>query len=488
MKNLLFALLTILCACSSEGSAVDSNVTADGGEPKPRTDGGASPRLEAIEVHAVWESDAERIDFETRVLPNAEKFLDYWQAGGLRPIHAPRLYISPPPGVPAKLSVPKLYGDTIFERARELEVTVRASQSARDALEHIDAFACAYPPLHRSVVAELQEKLDEPSATPAAIAVALEKRRVRWEGNEPFSIRPDNGEFELPASNRCSYILLGRSTKKTTPHFFLDVGVVNHELGHSLHYGLWGESGPIPTRLSSSVNEAAADLLAHLFDRDSCHGRVLDEQGVSQVGCRRTMLGYETPVGDLVNLDGRGSHASGQALRDFFWALKDETNVRERMARALSRVAEVLRAIDQEPFANTPVFDDDMLATSYRVRREWKSSEAFLQGACFQDASVCSSIASRLGASREAEMQMFLRNSPTVIGSRGRDLPNGVKVSFTLNKAAIESMDVARAGALTRYVTPTPIGRGAALRGLSFTEKNGSQQVLWTVQGELAPL
>lgn len=147
----------------------------------------------------------------------------------------------------ATSTLPSLYGATVFDDAIKLETDVASASTLAAAYEAIDAFSCRYPPLHRNVLGELERKQSDPTLTTAKVAGALAKRRKEWQSGARYTIRSDNGEFELPPSGKCSCILLGRSTKADTRDFFMDADVINHELGHSMHYALWASSGGVPS-------------------------------------------------------------------------------------------------------------------------------------------------------------------------------------------------------------------------------------------------
>jgi hypothetical protein len=108
--------------------------------------------------------------------------------------------------------------------------------------------------------------------------------------------------------------------------------VVNHELGQALHHGSWLASGALGERLSTAANEAIADILAHVFDGDPSHGKVLDEQG-APAGCRRRMDEYQRSVSDACWVFGRADHETGQALRELIWTLRDQLTARAASGR-----------------------------------------------------------------------------------------------------------------------------------------------------------
>ena len=77
--------------------------------------------------------------------------------------------------------------------------------------------------------------------TPTIIDEALRSKPHASYRNpkESFTFRENNGEFEIINSGKCSYLLLGHSNDLTRLQPFLDSHVVNHELAHSIHYGVW---------------------------------------------------------------------------------------------------------------------------------------------------------------------------------------------------------------------------------------------------------
>ncbi|MEY2935555.1 MAG: hypothetical protein RL033_6304 [Pseudomonadota bacterium] len=476
--------------------------------PMPAPEAPARPqRLEALAPTVVasgaFATEADRERFEAEVLPSARAFLSYWAEVGLAVPHTPaRLFISPPPATHASESLPKLYGESIFADLRALEVQVASAPSNRVAIDLIDAFTCARPPLLRGFLEDVEEYVDSADIGPAEIAGALRKDNDELLGPEgTFSFRTDNGEFELPVRRNCSYTLLGYSTTATRAHPFLEKDVVNHELGHALHYGLWLASGPLGERLSSAANEAIADILAHVFDGDACHGKVLDESGAA-VGCRRRMDAYELSVSDAVWQFGRADHESGQALRQLIWTLRGEVAPDALSVAIVDGIAAVqvaLNEIDQEPLANVPVFDDEILALRYRFVREYEATSAFFNALCQslgQLPAACGEYAQRIGDPRLAMREAWLRNAPTTIGASGVTLADGRTVAFELDGALLRQMTVTQAdGARQSYLGDPDLGLPEVDRDptsgrvtLWFPAPDvaaSSAQVGWTSDGQL---
>jgi hypothetical protein len=435
---------------ASGASATEADVIAEGNvlalvDAEPTLTGPDVP----IVASGAFATAADRERFETEVLPSARAFLAYWAEVGLSAPHQPaRLFISPPPGTKSSEALPQLYGESIFDELRALEAEVAGALSNRDAIERIDAFACLHPPLERGFLEEVEEHVDNPEIGPADIAQALREEHDELLGPDgTFSFRTDNGEFELPVRRNCSYTLLGHSTQPTRAHPYLEKDVVNHELGHALHYGLWLASAPLGERLSTSANEAIADILAHVFDADACHGQVLDEQG-TPVGCRRRMDAYQQSVSDAVWQRGRADHESGQALRQLIWTLRAEVEpdvLREAIRDGIAAVQLALNQIDEEPLANVPVFDDEILAVRYRFVREYEASSAFFNSVCNSlghAATACGEHPARIGDPRLAMRETWLANAPTTIGESGVTLADGRQVEFQLDGALIRHMAV----------------------------------------------
>lgn len=180
----------------------------------------------ALIASGAFATDADRERFETEVLPSARAFLAYWKEEGLTVPHPPaRLFVSPPPGTRATDALPQLYGENIFDELRALESDVASAPSNRDAIERIDAFACAHPPLERNFLEEVEEHADDPQIGPADIARALRDEHDELLGPDgTFSFSTDNGEFELPLRRSCSYTLLGHTTDPTRAHPYLEKG------------------------------------------------------------------------------------------------------------------------------------------------------------------------------------------------------------------------------------------------------------------------
>ncbi|WP_437950756.1 hypothetical protein WME98_08050 [Sorangium sp. So ce296] len=307
--------------------------------------------------------------------------------------------------------------------------------------------------------------------------------------------------FELPLRRNCSYILLGHSTQPTRAHPYLERDVVNHELGHALHYGLWLASGPLGERLSTAANEAFADILAHVFDGDPCHGKVLDEGG-TPVDCRRRMDGYERSVSDAFWGFGRADHETGQSLRQLIWTLREEVPADALRAAIVDGIAAVqiaLNQIDAEPLANVPIFDDEILATRYRFVREYDAASAFFRAVCARlgDAPpACGEHAQRIGDPRLAMREAWLANAPTSIGRSGVTLADGRRVAFELESALIRQMTVTLAdGEQRSYPGDPDLGFPEAEREptsgritLWFPEPGSTApdaMVGWTSDGEL---
>lgn len=446
MRNLSFSssacLLLVLSGCVTE------SVEPTPASPDDPSAAGA-PLAAEIVVSGAFATDADRERFEAEVLPSARAFLSYWAEVGLTVPHEPvRLFISPPPDSKASDALPKLYGESIFDEMRALEVDVANAASNRAALDLIDAFTCAHPPLDRGFLENAEKHVDNPDVGPADFAEALrEYHAERTAPDATFSFHANNGEFELPVRRNCSYILLGHSTEPTRAHPYLEKDVINHELGHALHYGLWMASGPLGERLSASANEAIADILAHVFDGDACHGKVLDERG-APVGCRRRMDVYESSVSDAVWERGRGDHDTGQALRQLVWALRGEVAADALTAAVRDGIAAVqvaLNEIDEEPLANVPVFDDEILALRYRFVREYEATSAFFDAVCGSlghAPRACDERRERLGDPRLAMREAWLANAPTAIGPQGVTLEDGRRVAFEIDGALIRNMTV----------------------------------------------
>jgi hypothetical protein len=458
---------------------------------------------ELVVARGVFATPADRERFETEVLPTARAFLADWAEVGLRPPHTPaRLFISPPPGTPASEGLPLLYGEDIFADLRALEAEVESAASNRAAIERIDAFTCQRPPLLRNFLEELEEHADDPEISPADIARVLREENDQLLGPDAsFSFSTDNGEFELPLRRNCSYTLLGHSTSSTRAHPYLEPDVVNHELGHALHYGSWLASGPLGESLSTAANEAIADILAHLFDGDPCHGKVLDEQG-APVGCRRRMDVYEQSVSDAFWVFGRADHETGQALRELIWTLRDEVDpgeLRAAVVEGISAVQLALEQIEREPLASVPVFDDEILATRYRFMREYEGASAFFEAVCarLQNApAACAERAQRIGDPRLELRERWLANAPTAIGLGGISLADGRRVAFELDGALIRQMLVTSpSGELQSFPGDPDRGipalereSGSGRITLWFSAAGGADpdsELGWTSDGEL---
>jgi hypothetical protein len=173
--------------------------------------------------------------------------------------------------------------------------------------------------------------------------------------------------------------------------------------------------GWLPARAASAsarariANEAIADILAHVFDGDACHGKVLDEQG-TPVGCRRRMDVYERSVSDAVWQFGRADHESGQALRQLIWTLRAEVApdaLRVAIRDGTAAVQLALNQIDQEPLANVPVFDDEILAvwptSCANMRRAARSSTRSATAWAMHRSPAASTSAHRRPSPRDAE-------------------------------------------------------------------------------------
>lgn len=448
-KTALFAFAPLLGACEPEPiTTLDIALRAHEEATQPASDPHA-PVVEPIVARGAFATEADRERFETDVLPSARAFLAYWAEVGLRVPHTPaRLFVSPPPGTSATQALPRLYGDSTFADLRALEDEVARAPTNRAAIERIDAFTCERPPLHRNFLEELEEHADNPDVGPADIARALSEEHAELLGPDgTFSFRTDNGEFELPLRRNCSYTLLGHSTEPTRAHPYLERDVVNHELGHALHYGLWLASGPLGERLSTSANEAIADILAHVFDGDPCHGKVLGADG-TPVDCRRRMDVYERSVSDAFWVFGRADHETGQSLRELIWSLREEVPaqaLRRAIVAGIAAVQAALGQIDTEPLANVPVFDDEILATRYRFAREYEASSAFFSAVCQRLSplpAACGEHAERIGDPRHALREQWLANAPTAIGARGVTLADGRHVAFEIEGALIRQMAV----------------------------------------------
>jgi hypothetical protein len=422
-----------------------------------------NPKPELLVAHGAFATAADRERFEQDVLPSARAFLGYWAEAGLHVPHGQaRIFISPPPDTKALEALPKLYGDKIFDEIRALETRVASAANTKAALDLVDAFACSYPPLHRKQLEKFDRDVEDPKPgaamlTPAVIAEVLKKRHDELTAAEgSFYFSTDNGEFELPLRRTCSYILAGHATDKTRAHPFLEKDVINHELGHALHYGLWLESGVVGERLSSTANESIADILAHIFDADPCHGKVLDAAG-KVTGCRRTMVGYERSVSEDVWSAGTAGHASGQALRDLIWTLRsqvDEAKLKQALRDGIAAIQPVLNAIDKEPFSNVPLFDDEILRIRYEFVREYEAANAFFGAVCKRVGmlAVCDEHEARIGDPRLAMRATWLRNAPTAISAQGLMLADGRRVAFEVAGRDLRSMSITDLnGELTRY-------------------------------------
>lgn len=481
-KATLVALAPLLAACGEEpGRTFDVDLRARE-EGVQSTSPAPLPALPAILARGAFATEADRALFEAQVLPSARAFLGYWAEVGLSVPHAPaRLFVSPPPGTSAAQALPQLYGASIFDDLRALEVEVASAATNREAIERIDAFTCERPPLHRNFLEEVEEHADNPEVGPADIARVLGEEHDQLLGPEgSFSFRTDNGEFELPLRRNCSYTLLGHSTEPTRAHPYLERDVVNHELGHALHYGLWLATGQLGERLSTTANEAIADILAHVFDGDPCHGKVLDADG-SAVDCRRRMAGYEQSVSDAFGVFGRADHETGQSLRDLIWTLRAEVDERALKGAIVAGVAAVqgaLSQIDAEPLANVPVFDDEILAERYRFVREYEASSAFFNAVCQRlehAPPACGEHAQRIGEPRLAWRERWLANAPTAIGPGGVTLPDGRRVAFESDGALIRQLTVtALNGEQQVYPGDPELGLPEAER-----EPGGGRITLW---------
>ncbi len=450
-----------------------------------------------IVARGVFAAEADRARFETDVLPSARAFLASWATVGLTVPHgSARIFVSPPPGNKASEVLAPLYGEGIFDEMAALENAVATAASKKVALEAIDAFTCEHPPLDRKFLEDMEKYLDDESVSVAKIAQALKKKHEDLRApTASFTFRTDNGEFEMPRRQNCSYLLLGHSTTTTRAHPYLEKDVVNHELGHALHYRFWKSTGVVGERLSASLNEALGDILAHVFDGDACHGKVLDAQGAT-VGCRRNMVGYAASVSDAVWVAGRGTHDTGQALRDFVWTLRSDPDVAtepEALKRAIregmNRAIVALRAIDREPLSNVPVFDDDILAIRYRFAREYDATSAFFDGVCatFENRPrVCAQREARIGSERSEVRARFMANAPTSIGEAGLGLSDGRRVAFRFEGASLKEIRATAVDGTVHTFAATPsITRDPITGEVHFAFVDGARQAAWSSLGEL---
>jgi predicted nucleic acid-binding protein len=494
--SLLFALLLPALACGDEpGTARPPREPVEeqldpGDEPGPDP----KPEPERVVAHGAFASPADQERFETEVLPSARAFLDYWAEAGLTVAHdTARIFVSPPPGARARRALPMLYGDAIFDELRALEDAVARAPTNEKAIEIIDAFTCAHPPLDRGFLSEIEEELGNPIVTPARIGEALKMEHAERFGEDAtFSFHEDNGEFELPKSRACSYILVGYATDPTREHPFLEEDVINHELGHALHYGSWLRSGlPLGEALSSSANEAIADILAHVFDGDACHGKVLDANR-KPIDCRRRMNGYQESVSDAVWSMGRGDHATGQALRDLVWTLREKVSaevLRAAIVAGIAAIQPALATIDAEPLATAPVFDDEILAIRFRFMREYEASDAFHAALCAalgKSLAVCDEQEARIGDPRGEMRASWLAHAPTILGSEGITLEDGRHVAFEVDGPYLPAMLVTELdGVVTRYASSTALDRDQ--HGVVTLWFGETEQLGWTSNATLVP-
>ena len=150
--SLFSGALLLLCAACGDSAGHDPGKPPEGGD-RP----GAA---ELIVARGAFASAADQERFEADVLPSARAFLAYWAAAGLDIAHGQaRLFVSPPPGTPARKALPRLYGKGIFTALQSLEEEVAAAPSNEAALEVLDAFSCAHPPLHRGLLEDLDDEL-----------------------------------------------------------------------------------------------------------------------------------------------------------------------------------------------------------------------------------------------------------------------------------------------------------------------------------------
>jgi hypothetical protein len=207
------------------------------------------------------------------------------------------------------------------------------------------------------------------------------------------------------------------------------------------------------------------------------------------------MDNYDASVSDAVWKFNGGDHNTGQALRDLIWKLRaevSEPDLRAAIRRGIAAVPVALNAIDQEPFSNAPVFDDEILLLRYRFVREYEASRAFFRGVCDHlnsRPSVCGEHSARIGDAREAMRVQWLANAPTVIGSGGMLLADGRRVGFKLEKALINSMTVSdAAGTDVTYAFGSEVSYESdkGLVTLWFTEAGiSTPNVGWTSDGRI---
>lgn len=405
---------------------------------------------DSIVVNGMFASESERARFTTEVLPSARAFLSYWAEVGVTALHAPpRLVILPPEEVRSAEALPQLYGESIASEMRALEAAVESAASPRAAFDRINAFTCAHPPLDRGFLEEAEEELD-PDASLANLAAELRSYHDELLGPDAALsdfFGSENAEFELPLRRDCSYILLGHSSDGTSAHPFLQADVVNHELGHALNFGFWLSSGPLSEQYGFTAIEAIADILAHVFDADACHGKVLDDGG-SVVDCRRRMDVYTQSVSDASWAVDGSRYEAGQALRQLIWTLRKEVPLdalRVAIREGMAGVRVAVNQVDEEPLAGVITGDDAILAKRFRFVREYEASAAFFDGVCEslgQAPAVCGERELRIGDPRQAMRQAWLANSPTAIGEQGVTLADGRRVSFVIEGRRIRQMVV----------------------------------------------
>ena len=371
----------------------------------------------------------------------------------------------------------------------ELEAALDSAPDLERSLDLLESFDCKYPGTH-SLLADNFRAI--PSSTVPSVASNVRQRHATFRGDEPWVFMRNQGALIVPTSLRCSYVVLGRYEAGSL-HAFLDPTVTLHELGHSLHYGIWKANG-VPATRSATVSEALADTFAVLVLDDPCVGQEVDPSG-NRTGCWRTAAGFDQPLEETLTTEGRGRHDTGQALRDFFSAARKESDLPARLKVGVVRAGQALRS---SPVSSAIIADDDgddirNAAVAYRL--EWTTAHALLDGACAgSNYQACRSLALRLGSDRQAQVDEWIRNAPSTIGQSPGLLADGRRIRFPRSAGDSSKLEVTSADGVAKlYVAPTPEGNRTGryfslttLKGLRFASADGLETIVWTTDGRLA--
>jgi hypothetical protein len=362
-------------------------------------------------MHALQESDLPAWNASEKALV---EFVDYWDSHGVKFGNAKlSVVVMPDPKIPKSEVLAQLYGNDFMRAAAEYQKRIEGAQNVAEIRAVAREAFCEYPPVLAGVVsAEESVGLEKVRAKALnSLNVLIDITRTELPG-----FKPDNAFAGYLPEGQCGAIVLGRSTDLSKKFdAFGAQDIVQHEMGHVFHGLIWNAKSVISYKqLSMSLNEAVADIFAHSYSGDYCHGKLPMVNPDTGENCSRVMNKHSAPLRQSVVENSSDGHNNNQALRHFLWNLRSEVGQElfaPAFVGALSDVTAVLAANKPASRLTVGFFETE----ADNIQRNLLPMEAFINAMCqrLSAARVCLNPSEFLGLDVSSKLTRLQENAPS---------------------------------------------------------------------------